>query len=85
MATWTIKIKRKALKALSKIHPVHRERINEAIDALADEPCPPGVKKLKGTDCTWRIRIGDYRVLYDLFENDLVIVVVRVAHRKDAY
>lgn len=85
MASYTLKITRKAVKALKKIHPVHRERINEAIDELVEDPRPPGVRKLSGTDQTWRIRIGDYRVIYDLYDDELVVLVLRVAHRKDAY
>lgn len=85
MASYTLKITRKAVKALEKIHPVHQERIDEAIDALAEDPKPPGVRKLKGTEHTWRIRIGDYRVIYDVYDDELVVLVLRVAHRKDAY
>lgn len=82
---YTVKIERKALKALKKIHPVHRERLEEAIDGLADDPRPPGVRKLTGSERTWRVRVGDYRVVYDIFDDELVVHVVRVAHRKDAY
>jgi mRNA interferase RelE/StbE len=58
---------------------------NEAIDGLAEAPQPPGMRKLTGTEQTWRIRIGDYRVIYDLYDEELVVLVLRVAHRKDAY
>ena len=85
MTPYKIKIERKALKALQKIHPTHRDRLKVAIDALADDPRPPGVKKLKGTDDTWRIRVGSYRVLYDVLDDELIVFVIHVAHRKDAY
>jgi mRNA interferase RelE/StbE len=60
-------------------------RIREAINALANDPHPPGSKKIKGEDRTFRIRIGDYRVLYEVHEKELLVLVVRVRHRKDAY
>jgi mRNA interferase RelE/StbE len=85
MTSYAIKIERRALKALKKIHPVHRSPIEAAIDELADEPHPSGVRKIQGAENTWRIRIGNYRVLYDIYDDELIIWVVRIAHRKDAY
>lgn len=85
MTSYAIKIEKRAIKALKKIHPVHRDRIISAIDSLSDDPHPPGGRKIQGSEQTWRIRIGDYRVLYDVFEDTLTIWVVRIAHRKDAY
>lgn len=52
---------------------------------MNEGPRPPEVRKLSGTEQTWRIRIGDYRVIYDLYDDELVVLVLRVAHRKDAY
>ncbi len=48
-------------------------------------PRPPGVVKLEGDENLWRIRIGDYRVIYEIHDDRLVVVVLRVANRKDAY
>ena len=60
-------------------------RVVAAIKELADNPYPQGVKKLSGFDRTFRIRVGDYRVLYDIYENRLVIEIIRIRHRKDVY
>ncbi|MCC7187376.1 MAG: type II toxin-antitoxin system RelE/ParE family toxin [Anaerolineales bacterium] len=60
-------------------------RVVAAIRELADNPYPQGVKKLAGFDRTFRIRVGDYRVLYDIYENRLVIEIIRIRHRKDVY
>ncbi|MGH9509056.1 MAG: type II toxin-antitoxin system RelE family toxin [Terriglobales bacterium] len=74
-----------AIRALDKIHPQHRARIITRAESLADEPFPPGVKKLRGPEGWYRIRVGDYRVVYDVQHQRLVVLVVRVAHRRDAY
>ncbi len=55
------------------------------IDALADNPRPAGAKKLKGRGDLWRIRAGDYRIVYEIRSRILVVLVVRVAHRREVY
>ncbi|MCZ7631356.1 MAG: type II toxin-antitoxin system RelE/ParE family toxin [Microthrixaceae bacterium] len=56
-----------------------------AIDLLADEPRPPGCTKLTGEDAVYRVRIGDYRILYEVIDDRLLIHVVRIGHRRDVY
>ncbi len=70
------------LEALPK--PVQR-RLAEAIDALSDEPRPQGVRKLSSADELYRIRVGDYRVVYKISEEALVVLVIRIGHRRDIY
>jgi mRNA interferase RelE/StbE len=60
-------------------------RIKPWFDALAEEPRPPGVKKLAGESELYRIRVGDYRVLYAIEDDRLIVLIVSVADRKDAY
>ncbi|MBE9031636.1 type II toxin-antitoxin system RelE/ParE family toxin [filamentous cyanobacterium LEGE 11480] len=60
-------------------------RINEAILVLEDNPRPDGVVKMKGGDHLYRIRVGDYRVIYKIDDEQLVILVVRCKHRRDVY
>ena len=55
------------------------------IEALANQPRPTGAKKLKGRDGLWRIRVGDYRIIYEVRDRILVVLVVRVAHRREVY
>ena len=55
------------------------------MDGLAKEPRPKGVKKLSGADDLYRIRVGDYRVVYQIRDDRLIVLVVRIGHRKDVY
>jgi mRNA interferase RelE/StbE len=65
-------------------HEVQR-RLARAIDALRVNPRPRGAKKLQAVRDVWRIRAGDYRIIYEIQERRLVVMVVRVAHRREAY
>jgi len=62
-----------------------QDRIQTQIDDLAIEPRPNGVKKLKGEENSYRIRVGDYRVIYDIFDDFLLVSVVEVGHRSEVY
>ncbi|MFN7813627.1 MAG: type II toxin-antitoxin system RelE family toxin [Planctomycetia bacterium] len=75
---------RSAQKQLTRLPAEHQERILVAMEALADEPRPQGCSKLTGRDA-WRIRVGDYRIIYEIFDDRRVVIVVVVGHRKDAY
>ncbi len=83
--SYKVKILRGALKQLKKIPSEIQERIQIKIDDLATEPRQNGVKKLKGKENAYRIRVGDYRVIYDIFDDLLVVNVVEVGHRKNIY
>jgi mRNA interferase RelE/StbE len=56
-----------------------------AIDALACEPRPPGARELTGTSDTYRIRVGDYCVIYEVTDDVLIVSVIRIGHRRDVY
>ncbi len=56
-----------------------------AVEKLAENPYPPGVRKLSGAQHTHRIRVGDYRIIFSIFAAELVIEIVKVGHRKDVY
>jgi len=73
---------RKAFLALDK--PV-RSRVGDAVEALAQDPRPAGVKAIVGADGVLRIRVGDYRVLYMIDDDELVVLVVTAGHRRDIY
>lgn len=72
-------------RALRKLPDKVQRRIAAATDALAGDPRPPNAKKLEGADDLWRIRVGEYRVVYTIQDEALIVLVVRVAHRKDVY
>jgi len=83
---YSIEVAPAALRQLKKLDQAVQRRIARRIEALADEPRPSGVVKL--TDVSpplYRVREGDYRILYSLQDDKLVVLVVRVAHRSEAY
>ena len=82
---YTIAVKKKALKELETIPKKYYTVLRDTIDSLAKNPRPAGCKKLIGADNQYRIRVGTYRILYTVEDNILIITVVKVTHRKDAY
>jgi mRNA interferase RelE/StbE len=82
---YEIIIKPAAEKGLDRIPKTNRRRIADALEGLRNNPRPPGVLKMSGAENLWRIRIGDYRVVYEIHDDRLIVLVLRVAHRKDVY
>ena len=62
-----------------------QRRLDPAIQALRQDPRPPGCKKLSGEEFLWRIRVGDYRIVYQIQDNELLVLVVKVGHRREIY
>ena len=83
--SYKIIIKKNALKYLLKVPKQEARKISGRIDQLAGNPYPEDSKKLKGSENDYRIRIGDYRVIYSLYKQILTIEVIRIRHRKDVY
>ena len=81
---YTIEIKRYAQKQLAKISKPFSEVIYERILLLEKDPRPSGCIKLKGRE-GWRIRVGDYRIVYEIKDNVLLIIVIDIDHRKQIY
>jgi mRNA interferase RelE/StbE len=75
----------KALKELTKLDKPAARRIVKAIDALSVDPRPSGARPLVGYPDLWRIRVGDYRVVYTVKDAELVVLALRVAHRSAVY
>jgi mRNA interferase RelE/StbE len=82
---YTILLTRPAHKQLQKCPPAIRPRLITAIDALQHTPRPPGAGALHGLTDTYRIRVGDYRIVYAIHEEQLLILVIRVGHRREVY
>jgi mRNA interferase RelE/StbE len=82
--TYSLKIKASAAKALRRIRKEDRIRLIEAIDRLRDEPAAGGVLKGEFRGLR-RLRVGDYRVIYEVIEGELVVLVIRVGHRREVY
>lgn len=84
MASYSIEIKRSAAKELAGLPRQDRARVVTRIQALAREPRPVGSEKLSGQE-RYRIRQGDYRILYEIRDDALIVMVVKIAHRRDVY
>ncbi len=84
MASYSILLTRSAAKELERVPTKDRQRIVTRISALANNPRPVGAEKLSG-DEKYRIRQGDYRILYEIVDAELIVTVVRVRHRGEVY
>ncbi len=81
---YRLSIRRSADKELRSIHPQERERIIGAIRDLADDPRPAAAKALTGVDA-WSLRVGRYRVIYEIEDDLLLVTVIKIGHRRDVY
>ena len=85
MVKYRVSIKRSAVKEIEAIpQKKERQRIIRRIGQLANDPRPPGSRKLSGND-KYRVRQGSYRIVYGIENKELIVVVVKVGHRKDVY
>ena len=82
---YTVEISRRAQRDLRKLSEAAREQVVPVMQALARDPRPAGVRKLRGAESLWRVRAGDYRIIYEIESERVVVLVLRVRHRKDAY
>lgn len=86
MASYRVLIKASAAKEIEAVGQKRdRQRVVATILALAHEPRPVGCEKLAGESDRYRVRVGRYRVVYSIADDELLVVIVRVAHRKDVY
>jgi mRNA interferase RelE/StbE len=83
--TYRIELSKKVTKQLKALPVAVRSLIQTKLKALGIEPRPPGVVKLKKSESQYRIRVGNYRVIYEIEDEILLILVLKVAHRQDAY
>lgn len=83
--SYRLEIKDSARKQIARLSKPDQRRVMVAIADLADVPRPGGVRKIVGADSAYRIRVGDYRIIYEIIDRVLTIYIVRVAHRKDVY
>ena len=78
-----VKLRPSARKSLAKLPRKEQLRIVAALELLSKTPRPPKCKKLD--DITYRVRVGDYRIVYDVHDDELIVLVIRIRHRKDVY
>jgi len=83
--TYRVTLAPAAKRQLRKFDPQARRRIQAAIDLLAAEPRPPAATRLVGGAGEWRVRTGDYRIVYEIHDEELIVLVLRVGHRRNIY
>lgn len=83
--SYRIEIKNSAAKSLQKITKADRKRIVKMIDSFADNLPNPDTTKMRGNNPFHKVRVGDYRIVYEIQNDILVILVVKIGHRKDIY
>lgn len=74
-----------AARQVRKLSRPAQVRVLGAIELLGTDPRLPGARKLAGEATAWRMRVGEYRVIYDVFDRSLIVTVVRVGHRREVY
>jgi mRNA interferase RelE/StbE len=82
---YTVQFKPLALRQLEKLPRDIQKKLSVKIDALRDDPFPSGSKKMAAIPDTWRVRVGDYRIVYQVHQKILLVLVLTVGHRKDVY
>jgi mRNA interferase RelE/StbE len=85
MVAYTVELRPAARRELRRLPKAEQQRVTKAIDGLQDEPRPHGCKALRGKRDWYRIRVGAYRVVYVVRDQELLVLVLRVAQRKDVY
>ena len=85
MAKYEIEVSATAKRQLRRLNLVDQIKILKRVRGLAEDPRPPGSRKLRGYTDVFRIRVGQYRVLYSVEDHKLVIILLKVGHRRDVY
>lgn len=83
--SYRVELTTAAARQVKKLPRPARDRVLDAIVKLTEEPRPSGARKLVGEQSAWRIRVGDYRVIYDVSDEELLVLVVRAGHRREVY
>lgn len=82
---YRVEVARRAVKAVAALPRPEQRRVQAAIDLLAETPRPPGCVAMAGERSTYRVRVGSYRIVYEVHDQILLIQVVRVGHRREVY
>jgi len=85
VAKYSVELKSSASKELERLPPNLIQRVFPKLEALGADPRPRGCKKLKGGQDVWRIRVGDYRVVYSINDEKRLVSVTRIRHRGEVY
>jgi len=82
---YRVVLHKEAISEIRKLPIKTKNRVKKAIDSLATDPRPPGAAKLRGRSNAYRIRFGDYRLLYEVHVTEIVVYVIGIAHRREVY
>ncbi|TAL41510.1 MAG: type II toxin-antitoxin system RelE/ParE family toxin [Salinibacterium sp.] len=85
MSAYAVRYTASAARQLRKLDRASQMRIARTVEILADNPRPPAATKLVGGAGAWRVRTGDHRIVYEILEQELVVLVVQVGHRREVY
>jgi mRNA interferase RelE/StbE len=85
VSRYRVEVARRAVRELASLARPEQQRIRAAIDLLAEDPTPPGATKLTGERRAYRVRVGDYRIVYEILDDRLLVHVVRIGHRRGVY
>ena len=83
--SYTVQLAPAAKRQLGKLERSIQERIVRCLEKLEKDPRPPGVDKMEGDESTYRIRMGEYRIVYEIRDKILVVLVLKVGHRREIY
>lgn len=83
--SYAVRVSPAATRQLRKLDPPTRRRMQAVIELLADNPRPPAATQLVGGRGEWRVRVGDYRIVYEIGDAELVVLVLRLGHRREIY
>lgn len=83
--SYEVRVAPYALRQMRKLDAAARRRVQAVIDLLAEDPRPPAAKQLVGGRGEWRVRTGDYRIVYEIQDKELIVLVVAVGHRREIY
>lgn len=82
---YTVKFTHHAARSFRKLSRDVQTRLSPSIESLKDNPRPPGSEKLKGSDDAYRIRVGDYRILYEVRDKELIVYIIETGRRREVY
>ena len=85
MARYAVEFRRSAEKDLRRLDPMAQRRVLRAAENLATNPRPDGCRKMQGSENAFRIRVGDYRIVYTVDDAVLIVAVERIRHRREVY
>lgn len=85
MAQYKLEIKERAIKEVSRVHPSIGKRLLSSVEALASDPRPRQSHKLRDSENFYRLRIGDYRILYQVDDKAKLVTIFKVGHRREVY